>query len=69
MYFQVLGISGLSAVQDELRARTFNTSERSTAYIRGQKHLGGSVWQLGDSKDYRGTCQFDLTGFTPTVAP
>ena len=57
------------AVQDELRARTFNTKERSLAYVRSLKHLSGSVWRLRDDNELPGTCNFDLTGFTPTVLP
>jgi len=55
--------------QDELAARTFNTKERSLAYVRSLKHLSGSVWKGRDKKEFPGTCNFDLTGFAPTVLP
>jgi len=57
------------SIQNELRARTFNTKERSLAYIRSLKHLSGSVWRSRNKKEFPGTCGFDLTGFTPTVLP
>jgi hypothetical protein len=57
------------AVQDELQARTFNTKERALKYVRSLKYLSGSVWRGRDDKEFPGTCNFDLTGFTPTVLP
>jgi len=57
------------SVQNELEARTFNTKERSLAYIRSLKHLSGSVWRSRNENEFPGTCDFDLAGFTPTVLP
>lgn len=57
------------AVQRELEARTLNTKERSLAYIRSSKHLGGSVWRSRNDNELPGTCDFDLTGFEVTVLP
>ncbi len=57
------------AVQNELQARTFNTKERSLAYVRSLKHLSGSVWRERNQNEFPGTCNFDLTGFAPTVLP
>ena len=57
------------AVIDELKARTYNTKERSLAHVRSLKHLGGEVWTSTDSKDLYKGCDFSLNGFVPTVLP
>jgi|SRR5664280_451824 len=62
-------VAKANAVQDELRARTFNTKDRALAYARSLKHLGGSVWRGRSDSELPGACNFDLAGFSPTVLP
>lgn len=57
------------AIQREVEARTYDTKERAIARVRNSKLLSGSVWRARNESDFSTACDFDLTGFAPTVLP
>lgn len=58
----VLGVERAHELTVELHARLLNTVERTEAYLRTEKHLGGEIFMLPRAKDLAATCDFTLQG-------
>lgn len=56
----VLGFERAHEMVKELRARLLSTAERTEAYLRIEKHLGGETFMLPPSNNLAATCDFTL---------